>query len=277
VTDDDGGSSSANAGVTVNNVSPTATIDDTGAVSINGVPTVISTAGTPVNFSGNTIDPGSDDLTLTWDWDDGTPAPDVTVLSLHAPPNPDVDPSPDGSGRNVNDAQTHTFGQACFYDVVFASADDDAGSGSAQQAVVVVGNFTATRTHGYFRSELRRPRDHTTAGVQCLLDITVFMSNVFNEVRNVSTPALAAAVFDKSGSSLARDILDVQLLAAWMNFADGRVALGDLVDTNSDGVGDTLFGDLVAQAEAVRLNPAATRAQLLTQKDRLLSFNTSGI
>jgi len=76
---------------------------------------------------------------------------------------------------------------------------------------------------------------------------------------------------------MATDIFDVQLLAAWMNFADGRVALTDLVDTNFDGVPDTVFADLMSEAEAVRLNPASTPAQILAQAKRLESFNISGI
>jgi hypothetical protein len=132
-------------------------------------------------------------------------------------------------------------------------------------------------THGYFKNEIRKLRDHTAEGLQCLLDITGFMSQVFHEVRDASTPRAATAVFNKSGSSSATDIFDVQLLAAWMNFADGRVALTDLVDTNFNGVPDTTFSNLMAEAEAVRLNPAATRAQILAQKARLESLNVSGI
>jgi hypothetical protein len=161
--------------------------------------------------------------------------------------------------------------------VTFTSADDDGGVGSDDIAVIVVGNFPDTRSHGYFKNEIRKLRDHTAAGIQCLLDITGFMSRVFHEVRDASTPALAASVFDKSGSSAATDIFDLQLLAAWMNFADGRVALTDLVDTNFDGVPDTLFSDLVAQAEAVRLNPASSRSAVLAQATRLDSFNNSRI
>ena len=277
VTDDDGGTGSGSAALVVTNVAPTAAIDETGTILVNGVPTLIVHAGATVPFLGTSTDPGSDDLTLTWDWDDGAPAPDVTSTSLHAPPNPDPDPSPDGSARNVTDARNHAFADACYYDVRFASADDDNGSAADDLSVIVAGNFTDSRSHGYFKNELRKLRDHTGAQVQCLLKITGFMSRVFHEVRDASTPALATAVFDKSGSSLATDIFDLQLLAAWMNFADGRVALTDLVDTNWNGVPDTRFSDLVAQAEAVRLNPFATRSQLLAQKDRLDSFNNSGI
>ncbi len=277
VTDDDGGTGSGSAALAVTNVAPTAVIDKTDTILVNGVPTLITHAGATVPFLGTSTDPGSDDLTLSWNWDDGAPAPDLTRTSLHAPPSPDPDPSPDGSARNVTDAQNHVFADACYYDVRFASADDDNGSASDDVSVIVAGNFTDSRSHGYFKNELRKLRDHTDAQVKCLLKITGFMSRVFHEVRDASSPALATAVFDKSGSSLATDIFDLQLLAAWMNFADGRVALTDLVDTNWNGVPDTRFSDLVAQAEAVRLNPLATRSQLLTQKDRLDSFNNSGI
>jgi len=277
VTDDNGGPGSASVAVTVRNVPPTAAIDETGTILINGVPTIVTTAGSPVSFSARSTDPGSDDLTLTWDWDDGPPSPDVTVVSLHLPPGADPDPSPDGSPRDVTNSQTHTFGNACFYDVTFGSADDDGGSNTDDIAVVIVGRFTDTRSHGYWKNEIFRNRDHTAAGITCLLDIVGFMSKVFNEVRDASTAAKAAVVFNTSQTSEATDIFDTQLLAAWMNFADGRVALTDLVDTNFDGVPDTLFSALVAQAEAVRLDPASTRSQILQQKDRLDSFVNSGI
>jgi hypothetical protein len=277
VSDDDGGSGLGMASLTVRNVPPTAVIDDTGTILVNGVPTKFAPAGSPVSFSGRSTDPGSDDLTLTWDWDDGPPSPDVTVLSLHLPPNPDPDPSPDGSPRDVTNAQTHTFGEACFYNVRFASADDDGGSGSDDIAVVILGGFTETKSHGYWKNEVLRTRNHTAAGIQCLLDIVGFMSKVFNEQRDASTPLAALQVFTTAGTSAATDIFDTQLLAAWMNFADGRVALTDVVDTDGDGAPDTNFADLMAQAEAVRLNPAATRKEILAQKDRLDSFNNSGI
>jgi hypothetical protein len=278
VTDDNGGAGAASVPVTVRNVPPTAAIDDAGTILVNGVPTRIVVAGSPVTFSARSTDPGSDDLTLTWDWDDGPPSPDVTVVSLHLPPGTDPDPSPDGSPRDVTNSQTHTFAEACFYDVTFASADDDSGASSDDIAVVIVGGrFTDTRSHGYWKNEIVRTRNHTAAGITCLLDIVGFMSNVFHEVRDASTVAAAALVFNTSHTSAATDIFDTQLLAAWMNFADGRVALTDLVDTNFDGVGDTLFQTLVAQAEAVRLNPASTRSQILEQKTRLDSFVNSGI
>lgn len=276
VADDDGGSSTATALLTVRNVDPTALIDESGTQLVNGVPTIVTSAGSPVTFSGRSTDPGSDDLTLTWDWDDGAPAPDVIVVSLHAPPNADGDPSPDGSARDETDTRTHTFGDACLYLTEFGAADDDGGSATDDIAVIVVGNFVDTRTHGYFKSELVKFRDHSATEMQCLLDVTGYMSNVFDEVRDASTVTAARAVLS-TGGSRAIDLLDAQLLAAWLNFADGRVTLTDLVDTNDDDVPDTVFASLVSQAEAVRLNPSATRSELIAEQRRLDSFNRSGI
>ena len=50
----------------VTNTPPTASIDMSGAIDVNGTPTIIAHAGSAVAFSGRSTDPGSDDLTLTW-------------------------------------------------------------------------------------------------------------------------------------------------------------------------------------------------------------------
>lgn len=276
VVDDDLGTDQDTAVVTVRNVAPTAVIDESGATLINGVPTFISSAGQPIAFSGNTKDPGSDDLVATWDWDDGPPAPDESTTYLVNPPTTDPDPSPSVQPRDVTDTKTHTFGGACFYEIVFGSADDDGGSATDSAAVVVVGNFDDTRSHGYFKNEIAKHR-RSAAEIQCLLDIVGHMSSIFNELRNASTPAAAGAVLTSSGTSSMRAIMDVQLLAAWLNFADGRVGLADLVDTDFNHVVDTPFGVAIAHAEAVRANPSSTRAQLERQKDILEGINVSGM
>ena len=77
VTDDDGGTGSDSFVVTVSNVNPTATIDETGAVIVNGVPTFFADEGVPINFAARVQDPGSDDETWFWDWDDGSTSPPV--------------------------------------------------------------------------------------------------------------------------------------------------------------------------------------------------------
>ena len=68
-------------------MNPTAQIDESSAISFNGVPTILAHAGQPVPFSARSQDPGSDDLRLPWQWDDGTA--DTFTDNLVNPPNPD--------------------------------------------------------------------------------------------------------------------------------------------------------------------------------------------
>jgi hypothetical protein len=86
---------------------------------------------------------------------------------------------------------------------------------------------------------------------------------VFNEQRDVSTFELAQKLLFAQGASVSkRDPLDRDLLTAWLNFAGGAVGYAELVDTDGNGTKDMQFHTAVENAEAVRLNPAATPAQL---------------
>lgn len=277
VLDDDGGSGSSSASLVVENVAPSAVIDTSGAMTTAGGTTFLTSAGSPLTLSGRSQDPGSDDLTTTWDWDDGAPSPDTSQEHLVASPGSDADPSPSVQPRDVSDSRTHTFGEACLYDVRFSSADDDGGATADSVAVMVVGNFVETRSVGYWKAELgkSRPGDHTEGQLQCLLDITGHVSSVFHELRDAATPSTALAVLSTTGSSDMRDKLDSQLLAAWFNFADGRVAWDDLVDTDRDGVGDTPFATVAGEAEALRADASASRAELERHKEVLERLNTS--
>ncbi len=262
--------------LTVANVVPTAVIDDAGAVLVNGTPTFITHAGQPLTFSARSADPGSDDLALSWDWDDGPPAPDVTTTSLVNPPNPDPFPSPSIQPRDITDAKSHTFGQACDYQIVFGSRDDDAGAASDTASVVIVGNAVTLRSAGYWQNQYASGVSSVfpTATLQCYLDIAGYMSRVFNEVRDASTiPAASIVLADTNQASSMADALDRQLLTAWLNFANGSIGLGDLVDTTGDKVLDATFGDAIVAAESVRLDPSATKQALETQKDILERIN----
>jgi hypothetical protein len=264
--------------VSVTNVDPTATIDKSTALSINGVPTILAKAGQPVPFSGRSQDPGSDDLRLTWKWDDGTA--DAVTNSLVNPPNPDPLPSPSIQPRDVTDAKSHTFGKACLYQVSFTSLDDDAGSGQDAVNVIIVGNATQVRSAGYWQTSFDKvlgapgKKDFDAAQLLCFVKIAGYMSTVFDELRNASTLALAFGVLNVSqnGGTMS-EIFDRQLLAAWLNFANGSIAYAQLVDTNGDGTPDTTFAAAIAAAEAVRTNPASTTVQLEAQKNILERLN----
>jgi hypothetical protein len=260
--------------VTVDNVDPTVAIDDSGATDVNGVPTVIAQIGVPLDFSAQVTDPGSDDLHLTWDWDDGSTS---LATYLVNPPDPDPFPSPSMQPRDVTDDQTNTWTAACMYDVVLTAVDDDGGVGDDAIAVIIAGASGQARSAGYWLPQYRGNRsnhfDHAT--LDCYLEIAGHMSAVFDEVRaGTSSRAQAASVLHVAGNQGGMwALLDQQLLAAWLNFANGAFGYNDLVDTTGDGVPDTAFSVAVATAEAVRANPTATRAELEEQKDILENIN----
>jgi hypothetical protein len=270
VVDKDGGEGTASFDLTVANVDPTVAIDKSAATLINGVPAFIAQIGVPLSFDGNATDPGSDDIEMEWDWADGNT---TTTMYLVNPPDPDPLPSPDVDPRDVDDTQSHTWLHACMFDISLTATDDDGGVDSDGATVIIAGNSGRARSLGYWQTEFRgRTSVFDSTTLDCYLAIAGFMSAVFNEVVDASTQAKAAQVLHPRGQSMSA-LLDAQLLAAWLNFANGAFGWDELVDTTGDKVPDTAFSTAVLAAEAVRLNPASTRAQLEMQKNILERIN----
>ena len=270
VTDDDGGSGSDSFDMTVENVDPTAEIDESDAVLVNGMPTFLAHAGEPMDFAGRATDPGSDDLFLSWDWDDGSPV--VIVEDLVHPPNPDPYPSPDVDPRDVTDTRTHTFVDACLYGIDFLVDDDDGGHGEDQATVIITGNGDKARSEGYWQHQYsgNGEIDFDQATLECYLAIASYASTVFDEERDASTIEQAFDVlFLKQNQGSEREQLDRELLTVWLNFANGSIEYLELLDTDQDGMGDTSFADVVAAAEAVRLDPGATDKEIREQTNIL--------
>lgn len=261
--------------ISITNVAPTATIDLGGTVDLGGRPTFLTRAGTGLTFVGTSLDPGSDDLRLTWDWGDGPPSPDVTTVSLVNPPNVDPFPSASVQPRNVADRQTRVFTQPCLYTVGLGVRDDDGDAAAASVLAVVTGTASRVRGAGYWKTQFAqtgRP-DFNPARLGCYLAIVGHSSLVFNELRDASTIDVARAVLSTGANALATDQLDRELIAVWLNFANGAVGLAELVDTDGNGTPDTSFVTAVTAAETVRLDRGATKAQLEAQKNILERIN----
>jgi len=271
VVDKDGGEGTASFNLTVSNVAPTVTIDKSGAALINGLPAFIAQIGVPMSFDGNATDPGSDDIEMKWDWADSNT---TTTMYRVSPPNADPLPSPNVNPRNADDTQSHTWLKACMFDISLTATDDDGGVDSDGVTVIIAGNSGRARSLGYWQTEFRgRTGVFDSTTLNCYLAITGFMSGVFNEVVDASTQAKAAQVLHPRGQNSVSDLLGAQLLAAWLNFANGAFGWDDLVDTTGNKVPDTAFSTAVLAAETVRLNPASTRAQLEMQKNILERIN----
>jgi hypothetical protein len=275
VTDDDGATGCDSLVATVNNVHPSAEIDKSGAVLVNGAPTLIRRIATNLQFSGRARDPGSDDITVSWDWDlEDDHFPDHTQTYLVNPPDPDPLPSPSLQPRDVTDTRVTAYSFVCQFEVTFRVVDDDGGQGPDTLSVVIVGNAGQARSADYWRTQYAEQGafDHRTLGLY--LRVPGYMSQVFDEARSAATVENAYAILAVNDSTAsARDRLDRQLLAAWLNFANGAIGYDQLVDTDDDGQADTSFGEVMAQAEAARLDPAATDTEIDALIARLQRLN----
>jgi hypothetical protein len=114
------------ASVTIYNVAP----------SVDAGPDQSVLEAEEVTFTGNSVDPGSDDATFTWDFGDGTAV--VTKTFYNDGSGPDPSPSTEGSAMSVTDTVTHTYGDDGEFTVTLTVADDDGGV-STDTLVVTVG------------------------------------------------------------------------------------------------------------------------------------------
>ena len=263
--------------IAVTNVRPTAVINTSGAVVVNGVPTVIAHAGANVDFGVRITDPGSDDLTTTWNWGDGTAA-DVTTSFVN-PPAADPPMSPSVQPRDISAASGHAFAKACVYTSGLGVSDDDGGSTTGSLNVIIVGNNHPNRPHGYWKQQNRLhafgtgpAADFDSGTLGCYLRIAGYMSRVFDERTAADTFARAYDVLDTSSTSAINELFDQQLLAVWLNFANGAIEWNRLVDTNGDKKADTQFLKAVETAESLRNSPTTTRKQLDTMKQIIESW-----
>lgn len=254
----------------INNVAPTAEIEETGTRLINGIPTFFGRANQiddKLTIRGGSKDPGSDDLTFTWDYDlsDGLQAEHVLIYLVN-PPNTDPFPSPSIQPREVLDGPTHHFVGICHFIVTLAVDDDDGGKNTDQTHVVIVGTAKSTRSADAWAEQFAAAHGVDQDKLKRMLSVVSHMSLVFDEARDASTieKALAVLIPDEHLATT-RDHLDRQLLAAWLNFANGAIGYDDLIDTDGDGHDDLPFHEVMAHAESVRLNPASTDHDLEAQ------------
>jgi len=251
------------ASIAIENVTPTAVIDRTGTIVINGVQAFL---GQPASFTGMATDPGRDDLLVSWNWGDGT----VESTTYPVP-------------HEVTETRSHVFSETCMYAVGFSAVDDDAAVGQDQVSVLFVdgaGAGTASQLSGYWQHEFRRNgrTDFDAATLECYLGIVAFASLVFSEERSVATIGDAFDVLFLAGNEGSlREQLDRELLVAWLNFANGAFTYDGLVDANGDGVDETPYAEVMAQIEAVRRDAAATAEALEAVTTLLHSINVSRV
>jgi PKD repeat protein len=127
VEDDDGGSASQSANVTIDNVAPT--ITPFGPLSFD--------EGTNFDLSAVSTDMGSDDLTFTWDLEMGP-----TVTKVYYNDGTGVDPYPSPWGKfpfSATDLVSHMYGDDGVYTVDLIVEDDDGGK-ATYSTTISIGN-----------------------------------------------------------------------------------------------------------------------------------------
>ncbi len=85
----------------------------------------VALVGAELGLWATATDPGSDDVTFTWSWGDGS-QDDVTTY-FNDGLGPDPYPSPDVNPMTATDVARHSFPAAGTYDVVLSVTDDDGG------------------------------------------------------------------------------------------------------------------------------------------------------
>lgn len=263
---DDDTSSSSSATAVVANVDPTAAIDGSGKQTYDGVSAFVLEAGEDLTVPVDATDPGSDDLTATWDWGDGTTDSQTSLVN---PPFADPPKSPSVQPRDVTLQATHAYADACLYDLGVEVVDDDGGSASDAAVVLVTGNAEMSRGSGWWLNQYRDkpPQQFTTAELECYLAIVNHFSLVFSEHKQAKTRSEGAEVLNSPAKAPDDVIFDQHALAAWLNFANGSVKLDTMVDTDGDGITDTTFGDAMLTAEMVRIDATSTTEEIKAQKD----------
>ncbi|UCG68457.1 MAG: PQQ-binding-like beta-propeller repeat protein [Thermoplasmata archaeon] len=115
VKDDDGGSTTINSSVTINNVAP--------IISLVNVPS--GEEGSSLTFEVEATDFGSDDLTFSWELECG---PTFENIYYNNNVTPDTHPSPLGVYPfSISDTISHIYGDNGIYSVNISVEDDDGG------------------------------------------------------------------------------------------------------------------------------------------------------
>jgi PKD repeat protein len=132
VEDDDKGITVNTTNVTISNVAPT----------IDSIDTPDGEEGALISFSSTATDPGSDDLTFTWNWGDGTS--DTVTVYYNNGVGPDPFPSPWGTYPfSVTDTVDHTYGDNGVYTITLTVEDDDGGK-TVNTTTVTISNVAPT-------------------------------------------------------------------------------------------------------------------------------------
>jgi hypothetical protein len=255
VIDDDSGVGTGSTAVVVSNRVPDVTLTTTGIVSFPGGGVFVGRIGVSQEHEASATDPGSDDLTFTWDF-----GPVTTYFNDGTRPDPL--PSPGGTFPfTANDAATVTLGIPGLELIQVTTNDDDGGSDTDSTAKLFTGDTDRTYGSGYWKHQYRGngKLQVDEATLEGYLEIVDFVSRVFSEQTTATTSTAAAAVLSPGGGDK-RAVATADLFVAWLHFASGAVSSDATVPIKGLQVP---YLEVMNEIEAIVLDPIATRAHLL--------------
>jgi hypothetical protein len=246
--------------VVVGNLDPTATIDVSDAISFPGGDYLVVEAGATLPVAAEGTDPGSDDLTFTWNLPDA----ETYLNDPELGPEPDEPPTRTPFGTfpfAASDEADAVYAFPGVQDLGLVLTDDDDGSDDDSAGVIVTGNSDTTRGSGWWKHQYsgKGSPQLDPALAAAYLEIVNAVSSVFSEETALLTFADAHAVLSPGGDKRAR--ARSELLQAWLEFASGAVSWDATVTLNGGG-GTIDYLDLMFAAEATILDATATNAEL---------------
>jgi hypothetical protein len=223
VTDDKGGKDTNICNITVNNLIP----------SVKPFGPIIIDEGTPFDITAISTDLGSDDLTFTWEFENG---PFITNIYYNDGGGPDPYPSPWGIYPfSISDSVGHTYGDDGNYSITLTITDDDGGS-AVYQTYIIANNvppsiisFNHTivlvnepRTIGYWghQCEVEEPYGDHIGILQEWVDDISFQSKVFSWI---TTEEDVCSVVQEGDAKDMIVMAKRQFMGTWLNVVSEKL------------------------------------------------------
>jgi hypothetical protein len=271
VTDDDTVTGTGTGTVQVDNTVPTVAIDEGATFVFDGVKTLLGRQDEAIPFKGSVIDPGSDDITITWAFGDSLT--NVTT-NLVNPPATDPPLSASIQPRSFLVGNNHPYTRPCLYRSTLSARDDDGGVAASDGIdVVVLASAHRWESLGFWKNQYRGKSSIDAADLACYLRIVSHLSTVFGTGDPVplATSAQATDVLFKEPDT-DRSLLDRELLETWLNVANLTTPFN--VERNQP---PKTAAAVLAEAESVRNNPASTTKQIHDATDAVKDLKRFGL
>ncbi len=262
--------------VPITNVSPIITLDRSTMILFPAEEAFLTKVGQSFALGGNVTDPGSDDLELTFDFDNGSAGSSQTFLN-DPEVGPDPSPSPEINPRDVTASASHNYQNPGVYQPFLTATDDDSGESSDQDYTVVQDDGSVgIRTTGFWKYQFGVGEGIGNLIPQTTLErylaIADFLTDVFTDL----TFTQAQEILGIPDASSMQEKAKAQYLALLFNFASGSIDWNQQVDTDFDGISDTILLEAVFEIDAALSDPDSTDAELEAVKDIADSINNMG-